>query len=89
MQRANIKSKTKSDNSLFGAFQGLSLNMNGAQTSITTPSACRSVQSHVTTEKKPTSNDSNDGTSDCYPVYFLVTKRNFLKSAADKYQFNI
>uniref|UniRef100_A0A671Q444 Si:ch211-81a5.8 n=1 Tax=Sinocyclocheilus anshuiensis TaxID=1608454 RepID=A0A671Q444_9TELE len=39
VQRANIKSKTptKSDNSLFGAFQGLSLNMNGAQTSITTP----------------------------------------------------
>uniref|UniRef100_A0A8C1I9X8 Si:ch211-81a5.8 n=1 Tax=Cyprinus carpio TaxID=7962 RepID=A0A8C1I9X8_CYPCA len=39
VQRANIKSKTstKSDSSLFGAFQGLSLNMNGAQASITTP----------------------------------------------------
>uniref|UniRef100_A0A673IAU1 Si:ch211-81a5.8 n=1 Tax=Sinocyclocheilus rhinocerous TaxID=307959 RepID=A0A673IAU1_9TELE len=31
------KTPTKSDNSLFGAFKGLSLNMNGAQTSITTP----------------------------------------------------
>uniref|UniRef100_A0A672T7D9 Si:ch211-81a5.8 n=1 Tax=Sinocyclocheilus grahami TaxID=75366 RepID=A0A672T7D9_SINGR len=38
VQRANIISKTptKSDSSLFGAFQGLSLNMNVAQTSITT-----------------------------------------------------
>uniref|UniRef100_A0A672T607 Si:ch211-81a5.8 n=1 Tax=Sinocyclocheilus grahami TaxID=75366 RepID=A0A672T607_SINGR len=49
VQRANIISKTptKSDSSLFGAFQGLSLNMNVAQTSITTPpnaDPCLSVQ---------------------------------------------
>lgn len=34
VQRANLKNKsaTKNDNSLFGAFQGLSLSMSGAQT---------------------------------------------------------
>ncbi|KAK2887523.1 hypothetical protein QQF64_013296 [Cirrhinus molitorella] len=40
VQRTNLKGKTptKNDNSLFGAFQGLSLSMNGAQTSIQAPS---------------------------------------------------
>uniref|UniRef100_A0A673FWI8 Si:ch211-81a5.8 n=1 Tax=Sinocyclocheilus rhinocerous TaxID=307959 RepID=A0A673FWI8_9TELE len=40
VQSANLKSKTptKSDNSFFGAFRGLSLSMNGAQASITSPS---------------------------------------------------
>ncbi|XP_056335076.1 complexin-3 [Danio aesculapii] len=37
VQRTNLNSKTssKNDNSLFGAFQGLSLNLNAAQASIT------------------------------------------------------
>ncbi|XP_067281366.1 complexin-3 [Pseudorasbora parva] len=41
VQRANLKSKnaTKNDNSLFGAFQGLSLSLSGAQNSITTSSS--------------------------------------------------
>ncbi|XP_050993333.1 uncharacterized protein si:ch211-81a5.8 [Labeo rohita] len=41
VQRANLKSKTptKNDNSLFGAFQGLSLSMNGVQTSTTQSNA--------------------------------------------------
>ncbi|TRY65104.1 hypothetical protein DNTS_009661 [Danionella cerebrum] len=40
VQRTNVQRKapTKSDGSLFGAFEGLSLNMSKAQTSITTAS---------------------------------------------------
>ncbi|KAI7799037.1 uncharacterized protein si:ch211-81a5.8 [Triplophysa rosa] len=39
VQRTQSKTATKNDDSLFGAFQGLSLNMGGAQSSMPTPAS--------------------------------------------------